>query len=366
MRDIAREAGVSQSTVSRVLNDAPTRVPIAAETRERVLVASRRLGYRPNPHARSLRGASTMLIGAVVRDFSDPFFATVIEALAVEAMARGYNVVIGHAHGRVDEGIALTSVLETRYTDAIVMLGDMQDQPRLLDDLRNSSVPVVATWQGTSPREFPTVDVDERAGIVAGLEHLIALGHRRIGFVSGRLPGDNWQRQDAFIEVMTDAHRRRPGRLSPGRRQQPGRRRGGAQRPAGPGRPTDRRRHLDRPRRRRRPPCRLQPRADGARRAVGRRLRRPAPGGAHGACPDDGADADRRDRPRERRARDLARARPDASREPRVRVYEPTLVIRQSTAPPRPDRRLTVRAQSSSERGIQTRIASTVRFAQVK
>ncbi len=202
MRDIATMAGVSQSTVSRVLNDAPTRVPIAPETRERVILAARKLGYRPNPHARGLRGASTMLIGAVVRDFSDPFFAGVIEALAVEAMARGYNVVLGHAHGRVDEGLALTAVLETRHTDAIVMLGDMQDQPRLLDDLRNSSVPVVATWQGTSPLEFPTVDVDERAGILLGLEHLIGLGHERIAFVSSRLPGDNWQRQDAFIESM--------------------------------------------------------------------------------------------------------------------------------------------------------------------
>ena len=204
MRDIARVAGVSQSTVSRVLNDAPTRVPIAAETRERVMVAARELGYRPNPHARSLRGASTMLIGAVVRDFSDPFFATVIEALAVQAMARGYNIVLGHAHGRVDEGIALTSVLETRHTDAIVMLGDMQDQPRLLDDLRHSAVPVVATWQGTSPLEFPTVDVDERAGIIAGLEYLIGLGHERIAFVSGLLPGDNRQREDAFTEFMSD------------------------------------------------------------------------------------------------------------------------------------------------------------------
>ena len=204
MRDIARVAGVSQSTVSRVLNDAPTRVPIAAETRERVMVAARELGYRPNPHARSLRGASTMLIGAVVRDFSDPFFATVIEALAVQAMARGYNIVLGHAHGRVDEGIALTSVLETRHTDAIVMLGDMQDQPRLLDDLRHSAVPVVATWQGTSPLEFPTVDVDERAGIIAGLEYLIELGHERIAFVSGLLPGDNRQREDAFTEFIGD------------------------------------------------------------------------------------------------------------------------------------------------------------------
>ena len=117
-------------------------------------------------------------------------------------MARGYNVVLGHAHGRADEGIALTAVLETRHCDAIVMLGDMQDQPRLLEDLRNSTVPVVALWQGTSPLEFPTVDVDERAGILAGLEHLIGLGHERIGFVSGRLPGDNWQRRDAFVEFM--------------------------------------------------------------------------------------------------------------------------------------------------------------------
>ncbi|MGZ8437231.1 MAG: LacI family DNA-binding transcriptional regulator [Candidatus Limnocylindrales bacterium] len=203
MRDIASIAGVSQSTVSRVLNDAPTRVPIAPETRERVTLAARRLGYRPNPLARGLRGAATMLIGAVVRDFSDPFFAAAIEALAIEAMARGYNVVLGHAHGRVEEGLALTAVLETRHCDAIVMLGDMQDQPRLLDDLRHTAVPVVALWQGTSPIEFPTMNVDERGGIHAGLRHLTELGHERIAFVSGRLPGDNWSRQDAYIEFMT-------------------------------------------------------------------------------------------------------------------------------------------------------------------
>src|SRR6187397_1499896 len=171
MRDIARAAGVSQSTVSRVLNDAVTSVPIAADTRARVIKAAEELGYRPNPLARGLRGAPTMLIGAVVRDFSDPFYAGAIEALAVEAMARGYNIVLGHAQGRLDEGIALTAVLETRHTDAIVLLGDMQDQPRLMDDLRRSTVPVVALWQGSSPLEFPTVDPDDRAGILAGLAH---------------------------------------------------------------------------------------------------------------------------------------------------------------------------------------------------
>jgi DNA-binding LacI/PurR family transcriptional regulator len=202
MRDIAMAAGVSQSTVSRVLNAVPTRVPIAAATRERVIRAARQLGYRPNPLARGLRGAPTMLLGAVVRDFSDPFFAGAIEALAVKAMERGYNIVLGHAHGRLEEAIALTTVLETRHTDAIILLGDMQDQPRLLADLRGSAAPVVALWQGTSPLEFPTLDPDDRAGIQAAVRHLADLGHDRIGFISARLPGDNSQREEAFVEAM--------------------------------------------------------------------------------------------------------------------------------------------------------------------
>lgn len=204
MRDIAAAAEVSQSTVSRVLSGVATRVPIAAETRERVLQASARLGYRPNPLARGLRGASTNLIGAVVRDFSDPFYAGAVEALVTESMAHGYNVVLGHAHGRLDEAVSLTAVLETRHTDAIVLLGDMQQQPQLLADLRNSVVPVVALWQGTSPLEFPTIDTDDRAGIRAGLEHLELLGHRRIAFVHAELPGGYRVREDAYRDFMRD------------------------------------------------------------------------------------------------------------------------------------------------------------------
>ena len=204
MRDIAAAAKVSQSTVSRVLNNAPTRVPIAEETRERVTLAARRLGYRPNPLARGLRGAPTMLLGAVVRDITDPFFAGAIEALSIEAMARGYNVVLGHAQGRTDQALALTAVLETRHCDAIVLLGDMQDQPRLLADLRTSLVPVVALWQGSSLLEVPTVDVDNVAGVRAGLEHLVDLGHKRIAFVSGRHLGDIREREAAFIDFMTE------------------------------------------------------------------------------------------------------------------------------------------------------------------
>jgi DNA-binding LacI/PurR family transcriptional regulator len=117
-------------------------------------------------------------------------------------MNNGYNLVLGHARGRADEALALTAVLETRHCDAIVLLGDLQDQPRLLADLADLVVPVVGLWQGSSPLGVPTVDVDNRAGVSAGLEHLVGLGHRRIAFIGGRPLGDIREREAAYIEFM--------------------------------------------------------------------------------------------------------------------------------------------------------------------
>jgi DNA-binding LacI/PurR family transcriptional regulator len=177
-------------------------VPIAEATRERVLAVAQELGYRPNPLARGLRGASTMLLGVIVRDITDPFFAGAIEAVTVEASRRGYNVVLGHAHARADEAIALWAVLEARHCDAIVLFGDMGDQPRLIEDLAGARVPVIALWQGSRPTEVASVSVDNRAGIHAVLEHLTALGHRRIAYVGGRRLGDIKEREEAYVEFM--------------------------------------------------------------------------------------------------------------------------------------------------------------------
>jgi DNA-binding LacI/PurR family transcriptional regulator len=203
MQDIARAAGVSQSTVSRVLNDAETSVPIAAETRERVREVAERLGYRPNPRARGLRGARTMLLGVIVREITDPFFSMAIEAISGEALTRGYNVVLGSAHSKADEAIALRAVLETRHCDAILLLGDMRDEPKFLDDLRATQTPVIALWHGTELEGVPTVNIDNRAGIVAALDHLIDLGHEHIAFIGGRPLGDIRERRTAFIDHLT-------------------------------------------------------------------------------------------------------------------------------------------------------------------
>lgn len=203
MRDVAKATGVSQSTVSRVLSGAPTVVPIAPETRERVVAAARRLGYRPNPLARGLRGARTMLLGVIVREITDPFFAGAVDAVSNEASRRGYNVVLGTAHAQAEEAIALWTILEARHCDAIVLLGDMRDQPRVIDDLRNAQVPVVALWEGSRPTGIASVSVDNAVGITAVMDHLSGLGHRRIAFVGGRRLGDIAEREAAYVESVS-------------------------------------------------------------------------------------------------------------------------------------------------------------------
>lgn len=202
MVDIARASGVSQATVSRILSGAPTPVRVGQGTRDRVMAVASELGYRPNPHARGLRGAPTMLLGVIVREITEPFFAGAIEAVTTEAGGHGYNVVLGHAHGRADEAIALHGVLETRHCDGLLLLGDVSDQPSLVEDLRRSSLPVVALWQGSPLEGIPTVNVDNRWGIYAALDRLVGLGHRQIAFIGGRRIGDVRERRAAFRSYM--------------------------------------------------------------------------------------------------------------------------------------------------------------------
>jgi DNA-binding LacI/PurR family transcriptional regulator len=197
MKDVAQDAQVSQSTVSRILSGAPPAVPISETTRARVLETARRLQYRPNPLARGLRGAPTMLIGAIVRDVTDPFFATAIDVLSRRARHRGYSVVLGHARGEADEALALAAVLEARQCDAIVLLGDIRDQPALLADLATVSGPVIELWQGSGSQGFPAIAVDNDAGMRAAMDHLRTLGHRRIAFVGDAGKADVAERRAA-------------------------------------------------------------------------------------------------------------------------------------------------------------------------
>jgi DNA-binding LacI/PurR family transcriptional regulator len=212
MRDVARATSVSQSTVSRILSGTPTAIPIAAATRERVLETAKRLGYRPNPLARGLMGARTMLLGAIVRDITDPSFPAIIEAVTTEAGKHGYNVVLGHARGSAGEAVELWAILESRHCDAILLLGDLSNQPALIEGLESTREPVVALWHGSRSTVIPTVNVDNRAAITTVMEHLASLGHERIAFVGRRQLGDIVERADAYEAF----HERRGWEIRPG------------------------------------------------------------------------------------------------------------------------------------------------------
>jgi DNA-binding LacI/PurR family transcriptional regulator len=205
MKQIGALVGVSQSTVSRVLSGAASTVPVAPATRARILQVVAESGYTPNPLARALRGARTGLVGLIVRDISDPFFGMAIAAITAEARRHGYSVVLGHVRSSGHEAVALREVLEMGHCDGVLLLGDLRDQATLLADLVGHPTPLVGLWQGGRAARIPVVNVDNRAGIRLGVEHLLGLGHRRIGFVQGGRTGDGVERRDAYLECLRTA-----------------------------------------------------------------------------------------------------------------------------------------------------------------
>ena len=196
-RDVARLARVSQSTVSRVLNDSENHL-ISVSTSERVRAAATELGYSPHPLARALRGKHTQLIGLIVREIEDPFFAKFISNLSIQARERGYQIVLGHAHSDPSQALQMTAILETRHCDGVLLLGDLRDDGAATDQILKNNHAVIALCRGHSRAPVPTINSDNRAGMALLLEHLYALGHRRMAFVSGGWLGDIRERQEAY------------------------------------------------------------------------------------------------------------------------------------------------------------------------
>jgi DNA-binding LacI/PurR family transcriptional regulator len=204
IKDVGRLAGVSQSTVSRVLSGADTAVPIAVATRQRVLRAAEALHYRPHPLARGLRGAGTALLGLIVREIADPFFTAMLGVIAQEARRRGYNLVLGHAHSSAQEAQALTQVLEVRHCEAILLVGDLLDEPRLLAELAGTPRAVVAMCQGARAHGLSTINTDNDRGARLALEHLYGLGHRRIGLLDAGWIGDAQPRRAEYVRFLRE------------------------------------------------------------------------------------------------------------------------------------------------------------------
>ena len=183
IRDVARLAGVSASTASRVLSGSDH--PVAAEVRQRVLRAVGELDFTPNAFARGLSKREVHLIGLIIPDIRNPYFVEIARGIEDSASQRGYLVVLCNTdrdaakeRGYFDELRAMRA--------GIILAGSAIDREDHLLDLANHPAPIV----GISRHELPcsTVLIDSFQGAIDATTHLIQLGHRRIAFVGG--PGN--------------------------------------------------------------------------------------------------------------------------------------------------------------------------------
>jgi LacI family transcriptional regulator len=179
MQQVAAEAGVSISTVSKVING---RYGVSSETFDHVSAVINRLGYEASLVARSLRNARTNVIGVLVADF-EPFSTEVLKGAADAIRGTGYELVAYSAGGRVDEHVGW----ERRYLSRV--MGTLVDGAVLVTptvtDVQYDG-PVVAVDPHTGRSSLPTVAADNLQGARMGVDHLLQLGHRRIGMVTGR------------------------------------------------------------------------------------------------------------------------------------------------------------------------------------
>ena len=203
-KDIARIAGVSQSTVSRVLNESGTDL-ISGKTIKRVRELAAEMGYTPNPFARALRGKETRLIGLVVREITDPFFSSLISEISVQANRLGYRVLLAPAHSDPNEALKAATVLDTQHTDGVIILGDLRDDENAIRKILEEHSAVVTMCRGSTLEDILTINVDNKKGINLLLNHLTSLGHKKIAFFNGGWFGDIHERRSTFIEYLHDA-----------------------------------------------------------------------------------------------------------------------------------------------------------------
>src|SRR5213083_1089401 len=176
LRDVAEKAGVSITTVSRILNGRETGVPVRETTRERIVAAATELGYRPNLLARALRGSRSSLLGVIARDVTDPYHVQVLRGVNAAARARDYRLFLGHVDYRPDVAAIYGSMFEQSHADGILVMGDIKGGDAAIDDLADRHDHVVGVSDRVGPRRVPGVYVDNEHGTILALEHLWDLG----------------------------------------------------------------------------------------------------------------------------------------------------------------------------------------------
>src|SRR2546428_12583538 len=167
--DVARAASVHPSTVSRVLN-ARAELSLLPETRERVIAAANRLGYRPSALARSLRLRRTFTLGMLIPNITTPFFPPIIKGAEDTAHARGYNVILCNTEDSSEREATYLRVLRERQVDGLLIASSFTADSTIAE-LRRDRFPFVLVNRGSRGADDLALPLGNEGGLAEGLEH---------------------------------------------------------------------------------------------------------------------------------------------------------------------------------------------------
>jgi len=180
MKDVARLAGVSTATVSRTLEEPEL---VRPATREKIMIAVQKLKYEPNLLARNLRKNESRFVIAVLPDITNPFFSKIVRGMEDVAHAEGYNLLVCNTDNDADRELDYIRILQRRGADGIIFLSARVDNSHIV--ALSKLVPVVMACECPLGIPVPSVSIDNTECACMATEHLIRLGHRRIGFING-------------------------------------------------------------------------------------------------------------------------------------------------------------------------------------
>lgn len=196
---VAQKAGVSTSTVSRVLNNLEI---VKTSTRSRVLKAAEELNYHPNLHARSLARGKSRILGIIVSNMENPFFLDIYRTLESDAHARGLEVVVANTDYRSEQLVASVQLMiGLRAAGLAVIVSEMEEH--LIQTVANSRIPAAFYDVGTPEKNITNIRVDYRKGIKKTVSYLSSLGHRRMAFIGHHSTlGPISERRKTFLESV--------------------------------------------------------------------------------------------------------------------------------------------------------------------
>jgi DNA-binding LacI/PurR family transcriptional regulator len=199
IKEVAKRAKVSTATVSRTINNSDKVKPATAE---RVRRAIEELNFYPNTHARTLVSGRSRMLGLIISDITNPFFPELVKSFEDQAVQRGKEVIIGNTDYNPKRMAGCIQRMVERKVDGVAIMTSEAD-PALMMELTRRNIPTVFMDTGKPGPHCANIRIDYAQGIQEALQHLFALNHRRIAFISGPMNLESARiRHAAFVSGM--------------------------------------------------------------------------------------------------------------------------------------------------------------------